>query len=135
MKPVFQTTFGVPQGNCFGASVASVLELDEIPCPVDPAHPDEGFWYEEWLKWFSGNGYQWKCTTYDEANWGPWPKGYSIAHVLLAPGIRHAIVMLDGIPVHDPAPGSPFLKLRPEQQRKFTIEGYTRLDPQEIAAK
>lgn len=127
MQPVFQTTFGVPQGNCFGACVASVLELADIPCPVDPAISDEDEWYERWREYFTSLGYEWTCTTYDEENWGPWPKGYSIAHVLLAPGIRHAIVMLDGVPVHDPMPGSPFLKLPSEEQRKFTIEGYTRL--------
>jgi len=59
MRPVEQTTFGVPTGNCFGACVASLLELDEIPCPVDPAHPDEDFWYEEWRKWFAAQGLEW----------------------------------------------------------------------------
>ena len=126
MKPVFQTTFGVPTGNCFGACVASILELQDIPCPVDPAHPDEDVWYEEWRKWFAAKGYEWSCVTYDKENWGPWPKGYSVAHVLLRPGVLHAIVMLDGVPVHDPLPGSPFLQLSPEQQRQHTIEGYSR---------
>lgn len=33
MKPIDQTTFGVPGGNCFSACVASLLELsiDDVP--------------------------------------------------------------------------------------------------------
>ncbi|HEV7674381.1 MAG TPA: hypothetical protein VGQ12_07615 [Candidatus Angelobacter sp.] len=133
MKNVFQTTFGVPTGNCFGACVASVLELEEIP-DIDPAIPDEEEWRQRWHKFFASIGYEWTCTTYDEQNWGPWPKGYSVAHVLLAPGILHALVMHDGVPIHDPLPGSPFLKLPPTEQRKHTIEGYSRFERIEATA-
>lgn len=33
MKPVFQTKYGNPEGNCFAACVASILEcsIDELP--------------------------------------------------------------------------------------------------------
>lgn len=112
--------------------MASVLDMDNIPEPVSPAHPDEDFWREEWRKFFLQQGYEWTCTTYDEHNWGPWPKGYSIAHVLLRPGVLHAIVMKDGVPVHDPMPGSPFLGLPSEQQKRYSIEGYSVLIPRKI---
>lgn len=126
MKPVFQTTFGVPTGNCFNAAVASILELDEIPA-IDPTGADEEAWRKDWTRFFTERGYTWDAITYDEKNWGTFPKGYSIANVELAPGVLHAIVMLDGEPVHDPMPGGPFLKLTSQQQRTYSILAYTRI--------
>ena len=60
MKPVFQTTFGVPLGNCFTACIASLLErpIEEFPFPpyeenwlqqVDRCLAPLGWAYVEWL--------------------------------------------------------------------------------------
>jgi hypothetical protein len=50
MKPVDQTTFGVPGGNCFSACVASLLELpiEEVP----HFGSDDTWWatFQAWLK-------------------------------------------------------------------------------------
>ncbi|MFL6310579.1 MAG: hypothetical protein ACJ71W_00610 [Terriglobales bacterium] len=127
MKPVFQTTFGVPHGNCFAAAVASILELDHIP-DIDPSLPDEDEWRARWTTWFESRGYAWDAITWDE-NWKYSPRGYSIANVELRPGVMHAIVSHDGKPVHDPLPGQPFLKLSPDEQRKYQITAYTRIYP------
>lgn len=42
MKPVDQTTFGFPGGNCFSACIASLLEmpLDDVPYFM------HGDWYD-----------------------------------------------------------------------------------------
>lgn len=49
MKPVTQTRFGEPEGNCFAACVASILEcsLTDIPDLLD--------WPKDrnWLEWFN----------------------------------------------------------------------------------
>ncbi|WP_299008475.1 hypothetical protein [uncultured Caulobacter sp.] len=49
MRPVDQTTFGVPGGNCFSACVASLLSLpiDEVPYFMGA---DDWFaYFEDWL--------------------------------------------------------------------------------------
>ena len=54
MKPVDQTTFGFPGGNCFSACVASLLELpiDEVPYFMgDSLEDDGGAWFERFLAW------------------------------------------------------------------------------------
>lgn len=50
MKPVDQTTFGVPGGNCFSACVASLLELPIEDVPHFGS--DETWWatFQAWLK-------------------------------------------------------------------------------------
>ena len=49
MKPVDQTRFGIPHGNCMAARIASVLEvpLDQIHAPpaIEPYNVD---WFEDY---------------------------------------------------------------------------------------
>lgn len=51
MKPVDQTKFGVPEGNCTAACVASILEipLDSIPC----GYVGDGSGWNESGDWFA----------------------------------------------------------------------------------
>ena len=51
MKPVDQTTFGSPHGNCFQAGVASALELplEEVPHFCDGDNP---MWLIDLENWF-----------------------------------------------------------------------------------
>lgn len=50
MKPVDQTTFGLPGGNCFSACVASILELaiDHVPYFMGDADWWDGF--SDWIR-------------------------------------------------------------------------------------
>jgi hypothetical protein len=124
-RPVFQTTFGYPTGNCFNAAVASVLSLDSIP-EIDPAM-DEDEWVAAYCRFFDRLGVQWQSTTSEPeySNWERFPHGIAIAHIEVAPGILHAVVCDNGKPVHDVMPGSPFLRLGPERQRNCRILSWT----------
>jgi hypothetical protein len=122
MKRIFQTTFGVPTGNCFNAAVASVLELDSIP-EIDPAlQPDEA-WRSAWCDFFDKIGVRWISVSWEPeySNWRYHPPGLSIATVV----ILHAVVCLDGIPIHDVYPGSLFVALTDAMQRQLRIESWS----------
>lgn len=63
MKPVDQTTFGLPGGNCFSACVASLLEIpiDEVPYFMGDtgevlAGDDPEKWFERFEQWLSPRG-------------------------------------------------------------------------------
>ncbi len=102
MKPVDQTKYGLHDGDCFTACVASILEL-----PID-AVPAFVRWGDAWLTCFAG----WlaslglaatRCVAMDGS---PPPPGYSIAG---GPSQRfagriHACVAWSGVVVHDPHP-------------------------------
>jgi hypothetical protein len=53
MKPVDQTKFGMPAGNCLAACVASVLEmpLADVPAFDGTSRPDDNWWleFQDWL--------------------------------------------------------------------------------------
>jgi len=55
MKPVDQTLFGWPSGNCFAACVASILELplDEVPNFM----LNHETWFEDAYRWLAARGY------------------------------------------------------------------------------
>lgn len=101
MKPVDQTTFGAPGGNCFSACIASILHLpiDEVPYFMSD----------------DVNGREWI------ANLGEWLKPRGMYPLILSehakvPGIhilhgtsprgptRHAVVALGDTIIHDPHP-------------------------------
>lgn len=49
MKPVDQTTFGHPGGNCFSACIASLLEMSIEDVPYFMESPDWHSVFREWL--------------------------------------------------------------------------------------
>jgi hypothetical protein len=53
MKPIDQTTFGDPGGNCFSACVASLLELPIEAVPYFMADDD---WYSSFQRWLAARG-------------------------------------------------------------------------------
>ena len=55
MIKVYQTKFGCPGGNCFQASVASLLELEleEVP---DFANEDHDNWWKNFSEWIEKRG-------------------------------------------------------------------------------
>ncbi|HSX22534.1 MAG TPA: hypothetical protein VLE97_07160 [Gaiellaceae bacterium] len=94
MKRVDQTTYGIDDGNCFPACVASILEipLESVPQVFGPS-PD-------FLRWLGDRGLS--ATLYKADNFVP--RGYAIA---AGPSMRfagrlHACVVYDGAVVHDP---------------------------------
>lgn len=108
MKPLYQTRFGRPMGNCMAASLASILEwplsrLDPLPvihqdeCPTDWADQLNAHLIEH-------HGFYLVSLTFDPAQ--EWrPPGY---HLLSGPSPRgdfdHTIVGFKGKIVHDPNP-------------------------------
>jgi|SRR6185369_950509 len=126
MKKIVQTIFGYPSGNCFNAAVASVLELDFIP-DINPALPAEQ-WESEWCLFFDGLNLKWESRTVEPEgnNWDIYFRGYSIAHVEVRPGILHAIVCLNAVPVHDV--GGCFQMLPIDEQRKYRCLSWSWFD-------
>jgi hypothetical protein len=103
MKPVDQTTFGFPGGNCFSACVASLLELsiDDVPYLMDD---DE--WYLHFRRWLAPRGFYPLCFVLD----GGWtPDGL---HILSGKSPRdpdnqkalHSVVARGSEIAHDPHP-------------------------------
>lgn len=109
MQRVMQTKFPV-RGNCWRAAVASLLEID-----IDsmPAFEDSGHcMFYNTRKWAKSQGFS--VFTFDAEN--P-PASYSIAFGS-SPRLSdsdHAIVVEDGVMVHDPHPSGEGL---------VTVKGY-----------
>ncbi len=100
MKPVFQTIFTVPGGNCMAACVASILELslDDVPNPQG----EDGQWYLDWQAFLKPRNLSILCFP----TGGEWtPQGYSILCGRSPRGDwNHAVVCYNGIVAHDPHP-------------------------------
>jgi len=122
-----QTIFGYPTGNCFNAAVASILELDTIP-DIDPTLPVEE-WEKQWCLFFDSKGLKWESRSVEPEsnNWDIYFRGYSIAHVEVRPGVLHAIVCFNAVPIHDV--GGQFHTFPPEQQRKYRCLSWSWFDP------
>lgn len=58
MNPIDQTTFGVKNGNCFSACVATILDLpiEEVPIFVEKEN-----WWGAFLEWLKPRGYYALC--------------------------------------------------------------------------
>lgn len=103
MKPVDQTQFGVPNGNCFSACVASILELplDEVPFFMG----SEGDWFDDLNDWLRDRGlYAIRFAFSDKYTF--YPAGYYIVGGVSPrnPDALHAVVALGDKVVHDPNP-------------------------------
>ena len=102
MTPVEQTILG-PQGNCFSACVASILELsiEEVPDFDDSA--GWRHWFSEWQRWLAGRNLSIHCARHDERY--PRPLGYAILQARWPDdGGYHHVVCFDGEIVWDPSP-------------------------------
>lgn len=116
MRPVDQTVFTVPGGNCFSASLASLLEITVEDVPYFMAHED---WAAAVNTWLSPRGLMlvWvplvifldeqEIRLRDEP-----PPGLHVLSGDLPGGIQHAVVARGRQIVHDPLPGSPGLVAR-----------------------
>lgn len=98
MRPVDQTTFGQPGGNCFSACVASLLHLTIGDVPYFMGASD---WVEEFANWLSP---RWLYPVTIRCQSGDWrPRGFYILGGE-SPRGSHAVVALHGRIVHDPHP-------------------------------
>jgi len=116
MKPVKQTVFGAPLGNCFAACVASLLEMsiDEMPSL------ETGHFTTIWNDWFRQRGIGMADV---KAGSGAYFPGYCIASGKSPRGgltpsgrpIIHAVICKDMNLVYDPHPDGGFLDGTPTE--------------------
>ncbi|NUP12948.1 MAG: hypothetical protein HOW73_43465 [Polyangiaceae bacterium] len=98
MKPVDQTTFGHPGGNCFSACVASLLDLSIDAVPYFMGHDD---WYRAFNEWLAPRGYH--ALTFQVGDWVP-PADAVLILGGQSPRGAHAVVARGLTVVHDPHP-------------------------------
>lgn len=107
MKPVDQTVFTVPGGNCFSACVASILEigLEDVPYFMgDFEEADRGAWFERFANWLAPRGL-WPINF----RLGDWHPPDDAIYILSAGSPRgewdHAVVARGNkVVLHDPHP-------------------------------
>lgn len=97
MRPVDQTTFGYPDGNCWSACVASLLEMPVHEVPWFLGHDD---WYAAFAAWLRPRGYYPVTVPWSE---GWCPEGFYILGGR-SPRHSHAVVAKGREIVHDPHP-------------------------------
>lgn len=99
MKPVDQTFLKPPEGNCFAACVASILE---VPLEALPNFKGEN-WCDLWNQWLEPLNL--RLLMIEHRQWLERPPGYAIVGVDSPRGDwLHAVVCKDGEIVHDPHP-------------------------------
>lgn len=114
MKPIHQNKFGRPDGNCFEAALASILQLSLAEVPhFGPGHE----WWDNACNWARKRGWQ---LEYLPVYWPAKPTGFYIANGPSPRGIRHSVVYQDGQLVHDP---------HPQNVGLTCIEGYVLVFP------
>ena len=128
MIGVEQDILAPPNGNCYAACVASILELplSEVPNFTAPR------WFQEWNEWLRLRGLMLlSFTRRPNDDWKP--AGYSIMGVMSPRGdFQHAVVALDGDLAWDPHPQramgigkvmdyAVFQALFPEQVQPYTL--------------
>lgn len=106
MKPVFQSTFGAPNGDCFSAALASILEISlaYVPRFCDSGEDDWGPIVNNWLRY--------RGMYYVEFKWNDYFREVTprAAVYVLSGGsprggdIGHSVVGFEGRVLHDPHP-------------------------------
>lgn len=127
MKPVFQTIFTPPMGNCQQAAVASVLEL---PLEAVPNFAEAGnAWLDKYQEFLHGLGLGLMSVQYSPNIFEFCKVGWHIMVVNSPRGkYAHALVALEGQPVHDPYPGG-----NCEHRGVINVEFFTVLDAAKAA--
>jgi hypothetical protein len=130
MKPVTQTVFGYPHGNCHAACLASILELPIESMPV--IIPGSDFW-GVWEEHLNSIGYASITFQINELQDGFRVKGWHILGGKSPRGlfteegkpVYHSVVGRDQELIHDPHPDGTFFGS--EKVEQVTI--LYRLDP------
>ena len=109
MKPVDQTTFGFPGGNCFSACVASILELSLEDVPYFMGTLEDGDeWFDKFENWLARHSLypvMFKLSIAEDNDWRP-----SGLHILSGKSPRaktdemHSVVADKSKVLHDPHP-------------------------------
>jgi hypothetical protein len=101
MIPVDQTAFGIPNGNCLPACVASILEIDVAEVPSFCL--DASRWFDHMREWLAPRGLlplMLRCE--------PEPEHFGDAWLIVSGpadrGHDHSTVWRNGALVHDPHP-------------------------------
>lgn len=105
MKPVDQTTFGFPGGNCFSACVASLLGLniEDVPYFMGWTEEEGKDWYERFAKWLALRGFYPINLRARAEEWAP--QGFYILNAGSPRGdFSHSVVARGKEIVHDPHP-------------------------------
>lgn len=129
MKPVMQTKFGYPEGNCLMAAVASVIECDlrDLPDLFDECCTMD----DDTAKWTDADWWEVSQKGLKELGWYIFcmypatgvPHGYALAggdsprDTVDEEGknVGHIVVVLDGDLAHDPHPDGTGLKGEPSE--------------------
>jgi hypothetical protein len=111
MRPTRQTVVGYPEGNCYAACVASLLEIPLEECPIIPGDAD---FNAVWAAWYAERGIGRLVFTYQADYSFPGYQilsGWSPRGMLTKTGERahHSVVGKYCIPVFDPHPDGTFL--------------------------
>lgn len=112
MRPVDQTVFTVPGGNCFSACVATLLELelDDVPYFMGDEPPDQpSEWFERFAGWLARFGfYPLYCALGGDNRWRPHGlhilSGLSPRAAELGETWQHCVVARGTEIIHDPHP-------------------------------
>ena len=126
MIKVFQTIFDFKNGNCFQACVASVLELPLEDVPNFCAE-DQDEWLRNYNEWLRPRGLGVIHVITDACSdsniiISEFTAGYHIAGVEPTKGEKHAVVIHNGIIVHDPHPRQNAFKLPIIDIQLFTVQ-------------
>lgn len=116
MKPVDQTTFGNPGGNCFSACVASLLEL---PIADVPYFMGSDRWFDTLRDWLEPRGFDAVFFKASPETWAP--RGLCILGGQ-SPRGSHACVGRGIAVVHDPHPSRDGLKEIEDMTLIFPID-------------
>lgn len=103
MKPVYQTRFGYPDGNCHAAALASILEISIDNIPEFGIKND---WYEKFSQYMIVH-YVLQPIDINAQTIPNWmiPRGYYLINGKSPRGdFHHTLVGLNGKPIHDPLP-------------------------------
>lgn len=117
MKPVNQTKFGNEEGNCFAASIASILEVGLRDLPELNSYSNKN-WFGDLWNYLRSHGYTYVGTIHDEERMLVYDKGVKGYYVVCGDSPRgfsngHAVVYYKGKLAHDPYPtGNGILKFR-----------------------
>lgn len=102
MKAVYQTKFGEPEGNCFAACLASLLEIniDDVP-DFSPQPDDKLLWFEKANIFLRTYGLVSMFFTPEF----PIPKDtFYLINGMSPRGLDHSTIGKNGVIVHDPHP-------------------------------
>ena len=104
MKPVYQTRFGYPEGNCHAAALASVLE---IPIEEIPNFGIDDDWYDHFVRYMVSHHALQPIDFIIPKNvvhdlWVP--QGYHLINGTSSRGLEHSVVGFMGEMEFDPHP-------------------------------